>query len=1224
MLAHFAAHNEHQGYWNKLNERLSTTQTHGYWWHHKFVNLAKKYGLFIFSKKDMRNYYVATIRFHGGIPAYSLPDFFNQMVEPAIQRQNYREVPPKELLSHLIDSAYVDRPVKDFLENSGEMGKTWFEECCLLARHAKENYGEVLPKEEVPEIPLYIFQFFEKYNEGLEGTRYHWRRPFLQVAPYSEESVVILNLPQQAIPMDLFTQGLIWQITWPNLEKPIQIPCQMKRLRQDIVTGEEFFPISATPRKITVSFFSKNGPEEAEEEFRRWTLPLISSDDFPPLIAFREDQRHISNPQTLPAKPLYLMTPISLIIDVDGNGLMTGSFPELVGVWENWKLEAWDLSEALSISLGKDGVSFWDNIPVAKEMAQPELVSGHLFDYQENPDQPLYSSGVPNVQIPIRMGLSKHQALSGWNIHVASLWEAQPNIKRSISLRNFSDEVSIEEDRALFPLNTLLGYKAAGLYDIKVSGPRDLRSEHRIRLWPKFLVKGLSFDFPKPEHAHKDIQFEVHLQPGAHLVNQAGAETVDIIEVDDTYLINAPPEVYRIRLDLVTETPEKKLVRIPVSIPLPRLRWALAEEKIPGDLPFGQDLLNLSISRFEQYQSSALHVQMHGLEDIRHQLKCQLVEAGDGDHILQEATLSPTGFVKDWLRVSLKPFSTTIQQINNLVQFELVYQEDWQSEPIRYPLLSLSPQLDIQSVSIEPLGDISWRLAWEAEKYIKNRRVMIKPIWIPWQHPKEFKIPNEARGELLIREFGLPPSYYEVYFYVMNPWSKDLTEPPEGIEPHIVEFYSPEMRLDELKQPQDGHDGEFKTAIEKACIYDSLRDYEKRDEAVSEATKHLRFLKDVNTLVGSIKWMQNKDIESGFKSFFINNLFHPQIVETMLKKYRPTDPALQEYLRMTAEVTSMHLESAKRLLDASDDPVVMSACLNEIIERKDQDLVKTLVSMMEEGRLSKDDAVTYLLKLKDDRLWVIEEFEELLWSPYTEMLIAAFLDSIFDEIPDKSPDAIKHAMFRATPYEKSQDRIHQYLEDLIRRRSNDIDDVYELLLDRHLAGMLNDKYFLDLISIDPKKSLEVLIEAVEAWEEYQPYIEYIEKKFPGASGVLRPGLLLKTPFGIARIEKVSDQDGKTLQKAQINNKSIILDMVEGEGVEQIRAKIDFGKMAIIFEGVNCAWRCGCCKSFIHPSQHRIHRHYLEDHPHDSMAFGKVQCPIFFTRDDIQYLDQYNS
>lgn len=1217
MLAHFAAHNDQQGYWNTLGARLETEHIFNYQWHQKFVYACRELGLFTFTRQDMNNYYVATIRFHGGIPTYSLPDFFEQMVKPAVTRSEYREVPPKQLLPHLVKSVnFVDKPVLDFLENSGEMGVTWFEECVRLLRHARENYGEVLPKAEVPTIPLYIYQFFEKYNEGLDDSRYHWRRPFLQVTPFEDDSAVVLMLPQQAVPIDYATQGLVWKITWPGLEQPIIRACQMKYLRGVNVTEEDYYTVTGIPETITVSIQSA-GKGQAEE-FRRWTLPLLPADPLPKFLAFREDERHISNPQTLPEKPLYLLMPTNYQLEVEGAGAMTGTFPGFIGEWENWKLETWDLTHTLAISLLADGVVIGESIPVAREMVQPELVGGHRFDYQENLDEPLYTSGVPEVQIPVRRGLEKYRALKDWSVHVASLWEAMPDLDKTISLQSVHSKVEIKGDVALFPLCEVLGEKPAGIYDIKISGPKGLGSEHRVRLWPKFLVGDLSLAFPSPEEAHQDEQFEVRLQEGAYLINQAGAEEVEIIEADGVYLINAPPRVVRVRLDLMTKTLQEKWVRIPVSVPLPRLRWALAEEKTPGSLAFGQEALHISISRFDQYQSSALHFEMHGLDKMANQLKLQLVEVGEGLQVLKESELSRLGFIRDRLRAPLKEFIDTVLETNTLMQFELVYQKDWHNEPIHYPVLTLSPQLEIQSVTLQPESEVSWRLSWAEDNPLKHRRVMIQSMWQPWQSPIEYEIPNEARGEFLIKVASLPPSHYAVYFYVMNPWAEPLTEPPEGVEPHLVALRSPEARLLELDYDGEDHDRHFQNAIERACIYDSLGEKEKRDESVSEAAKYLRNLEELKTLIGSIKWLQGKDISSSYKSFFIKNLFHPQIVQTMFSKYRPVDPALKEYLHMTAEVKSIHLSSARLLLETVDDPIVIAACLNELIRRKDKTLVNRIVSMADEERLSVDDAVTYLLKLEDERLRVLEQFEQFEWSPYTERLIGDYLNVVFNELPDKSPPAVKHAMLRASYYTISEERIYEYLKDLIQ---NQYDEAYEAAIDRHQAGMIDDRYFLALVTISPEKSIEIMSDKTQWWGEYYPlFVEYLEENYPYAVKALHPGLVLNTPFGVAKIEKIIHSDGSSLEKAKLTDEHIIVEMVAGEGLEEIRVMLDFEEMELTFEDVEYFWRCGCCQAFMHPDQNKMSAHHRQAHPTQNHIIEKInKATWLFSKDDIQYI-----
>jgi hypothetical protein len=586
MLAHFAAYNEHQGYWNKLNERLSTTQTHGYWWHHKFVYLANKYGLFTFSIEDMKNYYVATIRFHGGIPAYSLPDFFSQMVEPAISKQEYREIPPKQLLKHLIDSANVDRPIKDFLENSGEMGKIWFEECCKLYRHANKNHNELLPKHDVPNLPLYIYSNFERFLEAEEKGLERWRKPVFQAAPYAEETAISLYLPEQTIPMDRASHDITWIITWPGLESPVRIPCLIFHQRHDIVTDAEYHTIPRPTTQVTISIVDEGAQKGTDGELRRWTLPLCPSPGETPIMAFRDSGRYISNMTALPANCLYLLFPSDMELQVmpQEGGRRLEPCIDLIGEWSSWKYEFWDLSEALSIQLTLEGKKVGEVIPISREMAQPYLDKGHLFAYQELHDQPFYTSGLPLIKVPVFKGVHKYQALDKWKVHIRSLWEASPNIDKTFSFQHMFRDVTFEDDWASLPLTALLGESPAGIFDIHIIGPRGLSLEQPIRLWPKLLLHGFSEELSQPDKAKEMIDFYIRVQDEAWVSTKTGVDEVEITKEEMGFRITAPPHLRSISLELLAETQSGGIIRVPANIPVPRLRWGLSEEKTPGDL----------------------------------------------------------------------------------------------------------------------------------------------------------------------------------------------------------------------------------------------------------------------------------------------------------------------------------------------------------------------------------------------------------------------------------------------------------------------------------------------------------------------------------------------------------------------------------------------------------------------------------------------------------------
>ena len=1215
LLAHFSAHNDQAGYWQALQQRVGADQDlHISRWHQHFVALAKKHGLRTFSEADTPNFYVATIRFHGGIPTYSLPDFFDRMVIPAVEDKNLREIASKDALAYLLKHVqFVDRPVLDFLENSGEMGLTWFESCCKLVGHARKNHGEVLPIAQVPELPYYIYSFFEQYNEGLQDRGFHWSRPYLEVSPFSEDSPVGLHIPDQIVPIEVANQSLHWSITWPELKTPLIIPCQMVHRRTGESIKEDFRSITCPTSQITVSIFSSFPNASEDTELRRWTIPLLPSADQAPLIAFRENCRHIPNAQTLPAQVLYLLIPASSALEVDGHPKKVDSFGTFAGDWGSWKLEQWDLSSAVSLLMYQDGMVLGNIIPVASEIAQPELTGGHLFDYQEYPDQLLYTSESPSISIPVAQNLSKHQALAGWTLSVTSIGEASPNIDTYVSLQDYQAQCSYEAEQILFPLKELLGEKPAGIYDLKLTGPKKVKAEFRLRLWPKLLVQNYSKEFPSPIESREPVRFNLHLQENAWVENQPGADLVEIRREDYGITIIAKPEVRRAQLDLITLSETKTQIRVPVSIPVMRLRWGIAEEN--SSVKFSQNVVHISKERFAQYSSSAIHVEMRGLSEIISKLSCQLVGVDNEENILQEAKFNRTGFSPDWLRASLLQFSGTIQDLNTPAQFQLVYQKDLQSPQIRYALLEVSPLIEVEDVKLQQIGECDWKLTWREDYPLKHRRVMLKSAWQPWQPVIEEKIPDENRGEFTFYGLSLPPSRYEVYFYIRRAWETSLTTRPEDGTCHQIDLCTPEERLTALDITQEEHDAAFQNCIERACILHSLGETEERDNSVSNAAKHLIHLQNVRILVESVKWMQSVNIASHIMSFFRKYMFHLTLITAILGRYARGDEQLATYLHMMDE--TIYADSARFLLNEVDDPYVISTCIKNLVKREDEDLVSMVLSMLDKGRLSADDAAYLLMTDTEHRIWAMEQICLLPQSSDSDSLLAAALPIYMKEKNEPYEDWLYSALLRVVRLEKSPKLIYHYIEILI---NSDRADAWQELLRLEKLGRITPQEFYELLRINPKKALLTLKQEVES-DRYSDVIQKIEIEFPQAAGLLKPGMFLLTPFGQAQIISIQLSDGTEAQNVHLSDGNFMLYMRGGTGLDKVEVDLDFMNMTLLFRNESIIYRCSTCKAFCHPRLQKIDDHFRQSHPYASKAFQIISGPIPFTLNEISYLNQ---
>lgn len=1214
LLAHFSAYNDQQGYWNNLAEKVGTElNLHVIGWHREFVRLAQARGLKTFSIDDTPNFYVMSIRYHGGIPTHSLPDFFERMVKPAVSKEGLREQATKDALKHLLEHVlFVDSPVLDFLRNSGELGEAFFEQCCTLYRHAMQSHGEILPRSEVPDLPEYIFSNFERWYEGKEDSRFHWQKPWMKIARFAEDSAVHLVLPGQVIPMELTRQHLEWQIDWRGRVEPEKLDCRIARQRQDIMTIEDAYSLPEPVPLITISLAANDLKTGEESILRRWSLPFMPGGDAASLVAFQENERKVASEESVPAGLVYLLKPRTSELIVEGRGQKEETYGALTGAWADFHIEAWDLSEAISILLSCDGNPKGMVIPVQRELAQPVIEGGHRFQFQEDENELLFTSALPKLKIPIRAGMAPEVALNDWKVHLQSRWEAAPFVDVYINLDRRLADITIENERAYFPLEKVLTRQAAGTYDIHVEGPRGIKEDLRLRAWPKLLVIDHNLDLPAFEDSRKPMSFYLKLQEGASCEAQAGSDGL-LIEPDPKgWKITVPVGVRQAALNLLTLAEGDGMVRLPVSIPMPRLFWGFSEERNGYKVSFAQQLIHRSLDQFLQAGSSSLHVEMAGLRDMREKLTCRLVEYGDEEKVLQETKFTRSDIRPDWLSVSLGQFNTTLRFITTTCRFELAYQKDYQSEPICYPLLEINRELAISEVKLEPLGEVSWLLKWQEEPILRNRRVMICPVWKPWEKALEIKIPNNRKSELRLKDLALPATRYAFYFYILPDWEEEQTRPPNGGKSHIIDMIEPQARIDSLQVVDGTANQLFQAAIEKACIQDSLGNMESRDICISEAAPHLLHLTDVNILVGCLQWIKAREIKAHIKSYFLKSMFRPELVKPILEKYEQSDPGLQEFLQMTIDADSIYAESAKMILARVDDPQAISSCLKQLVKRKDHELPQIITKMVEQARLSKGDAVYLLSETPEAIRWMVEKLCELPVTPATNNLIADLLPMIYEDEKENPSNCLLNAIARVMFLVKDKEMLVAYLTTLIKAEHP---NSFAFILQARENNLISEEVFSELLTMQPAEALAFLREQAER-EDLLHWITWLEDRFPAVAGIYLASMEIMTPFGSATVEKIENLDGTMLFKAHQDDENFILYVTSGEGRDQFKVKIDFHSNVLTFAGNPVIWGCGHCE-FIHPIQEAVNAHCRNEHREERTILRKITSTLRFSADQIK-------
>jgi len=1212
LMSSFAAYNDQQNFWDAFAKFIGTEHQNlsNYVWRHHYVELAEKFGLKVFTFSDDRTPYVTTIRFQGGIPTYSLPDYFEYMVLPAVQREGLREVEPTKALEYLISHIYsVDSPVLDFLENSGELGIEFFSESCRMARYALTHHNDIIAIDEV-DLPPYVVYAFEDFLEQTEDEKQHWRKPELLAAPYSEDAAVILHLPEQEINLELFTRKIQWLIEIDGHNELLEIPCTVFRQRENIVTKESFHPIQGTTNLITVSIHAISEETKERQELRSWNLPLVPAPGKTPLLAFNAAGQRVFFTTGLPAEPLYLLIPVNSELAVQGESHRIEELIPLVGSWRDWKMEFWNLTNAWSLKLSQADKSVAVIIPILGTLPQPELCGGHKFQFQDHTELPLYTSEIPSLSVPVSNIYGNDGVLDGWQMRIHSLWESAPNIDRSFKLSQYQSQIQIINDRAILPLSVILGDKPAGMYQINVRGPRDIKAEFRFRTWPRVMVLDLETKLRKPDVAAKPSIFILRLQEHAECELQPGMESVEINQNAAGWEITAPSELNRVLLHLTMTNEQGGMVRVPVTIPLPKLRWGLATDLTLGDLKLDRHKLVRSIDQLLQSGTIAIHVEMYGLGNLIHSIRLRLVDLGETETVTQEANFAHTDFTKDWLRAGLGQFRDSIMQINSLGQFELAY---WSAEntiePIRIPLLEISREIKVENVKLEQVDETSWKILWHEDQPLKNRRFLILPAWQPWQKPWEYKIPNEAIGEMTINGISLPPSRYHLYFYIKPTWDEPIESPPENLSPFVVDLCNPRERIKAIDVIGATANDKFKCLMEQAVIFDTMENPEKSGELLSEAAKHLFTLTNLNTLLGSLKWIQKHEIEPpAIKSFFIKSMFHLRILETVFGKYDINNPSVIEYLKFTGTFhDSVPANSAKLLLTKVDDPTVIYSCLHSLLKRKDNDLLSIIVKMMQQARLSRRDALEILYY---DPLWAIEKVTELEKGQYVDKLISDLLPKVAHLNHLKNDPRIIDWMVRAIPYEEDSQVVQAYIEHLF---SNEYIARFEILVNAKLTEKVTDEFVKKMLALEPKTLITILAAHSENGEN-QKWVEWLKQFYPGTAGIIIPGAILKTPFGNAKVEFIEKINNRKIDQVHLGDQESTLTLFIDEGIDKIRIIINFREMNITIPGLSYVWKCKICE-FMHPTQRIVDKHTMS--LHGKRFLEQIPLPYPFSSDQIE-------
>ena len=968
---------------------------------------------------DMRaqaHRYVSLILAHGGIPDYCLADFFGRMLQPAVTQAYYAGMSTEELIDewlwHASSRYFVDKPVLRFLRFGGEVAVDFVERCREMAVEyvdagvVSEAQEIGLPERVVASYQQWIVEQSAEQVQREATDRWRLRKPQVLVDPWGEG--VFLDLPPQQVPATAIYSDIAWQVQAGD--ETHSIPVRIRRTGFDRKTETEAIPLSQPAEGYQVSLLVDNQAK------RTWRYQGVSEEC--PLLVFDPEQGGLlSWTRSLPAKRLGLLYPETLSLRVGGEGQLLEALPRLPWGWASLRGEIWDLARAGRVSLvGDDGEVLSATLRPDESSLRPELVGGQLLSQEvRGARAPVYVGPPPSIRIPLTGRSDPGEELARWRLRVHNMWPAAPILDVTATLAELRPALSPGEKGADLPLGlpSLLGDAPRGSFVVRLRGPLGRDAEFTLRLVPHLVICGHEILYvPDAQSGPQPATLLVETRSGDSLECQAagGQCRIQACERHEDvwqYEIGASPDVAEVELTVVRSAPSGDAIRVPVSVPIRRLRWALIGDQTGlSRREWTGRIIRRPIEALLQSQSPCLLVALPLAEEDGTSLQLRLVDV-DNEELQVADPISPPRGHRPW-RFELAGFLDTVRTSRSPVLRVELNAENLPGldMPLRLPVLSLTQTLIVSDVELRARrvnGRVVFELAWREPTPLRNRHVRFWPLWRPWDPVLEQIVPDEVEGAYA---FNVPPNRlgpgkYRIEFLVVDPWAppEAVRSPPGGAPSTAdVELISPERRLQYLDARMEEGGPGFELLLERAFIYRDMGNPQAAQLAWQWCFDHLDdgTIPQILALADLVEATGDQATLTGLKL----KMFAPARVEHLLQEHnRVSTEHFQRYLDRLPRSGLLHRATSRQLLSVDDETVRLHA-VQQLIRRNDTLGVDAVLRWVEAATLSDADA-TAILRLSGQ--FSADYLEGRLDNPTALRLLEALSLELGDRTPVVRP-----------------------------------------------------------------------------------------------------------------------------------------------------------------------------------------------------------------------------
>jgi len=970
-----------EGLWPAIEQTLGLST------HTKIANtfeeLLKHFGFPLFEKlRDQSMRFITPLVMHGGIPIYSLDNFFEHIVLPSLQKPEYIGLTGQKLIEEMVErtTRQINKPVQYFLQFGGETAAD------LLSRSRKMAKAWLDSKEkmtaETAGLPIHIVDAFYEWivkNENQisrshTSSRQRLQKPELCLDPWGLG--VFIRLPEQKL-LDESIQNVVWIIESDGLTK--NLPAQVRRQADKVVSLERLF----IPTKICNQYRIELNIEENKFS---WVLQGLSSEK--PYLVFNPDQDPAPTMRDVFARQVWLLLPLEAKVEVlSGQANCLEVFPDLPGVFGYYRAEWWDFTDADELSLKEPGK---ESLPITLRrqeiIPQPKLQGGTLLNDPLFQDEENYYIGkAPALFLPTT---SEFLSLDQWSLSFSTKENNTPIKYPQISLNDLPDD-AIErqsDGNTLVNLNHefLLSNNPFGKFEIHVKGPLGMDADLNLNILSGLKPNGLDKIYMAEAGEGSPlvhISLE-HLQ-GDHIepANQPDKNWTSP-KPSRTFNVDFQSKRHSFDLVYVHRLNNQEAVRVPFHIRIKRFRWRFVSGDSADEI-WNEWPIFLSVHDFYTAQTPFLLLDLPIQEDELLSMNLEITDL-DGMVIKEQKLFDAQKkyHTKRFWRIDLSPLGDLIS-LNDLTMLrgQLVIQLDSHLSPRKVPILRISKQLDVEIEDVqvsEVNDDFQINIAWHERYHQKNRVVYFWPTYRDWEEPHMENIPDNAvdNCSLLIPTNSLPGCQYRIHIDVLDPWlpTKPASCPDELVFKNVMskDFRSPAKRLIQLKSDFLEHN-QFSGRLEGFILAQALGLQNDYLGNLVWCSKHVHrttfkgFQKFIEILSNNYSKEELSDIYT--------HLLSPINIKRLWEFSIENDEQKNEvysFLSHIPQTIDWTIESSKELAQFQH-PIIQRRAINNLLDLDKLSGIQTVIKAMEDGNISKNEAMSHLYNVRPETLQYLND-----------------------------------------------------------------------------------------------------------------------------------------------------------------------------------------------------------------------------------------------------------